>query len=58
MDKFHAALVTSGKSNDVWILAPEFFASSIEERLEAAGVKVEPMQRSAQAYALAGEFLF
>jgi len=54
MHKFHAALVKSGKLNDVWALAKGFFARSIEERLQAAGVEIEPARRSAQAYVLAG----
>jgi len=56
MREFHAALVKAGKANDVWALARGFFARSIEERLQAAGVKLEPVQRSAQAHALAGGF--
>src|SRR5215467_1549375 len=39
MREFHAALVKAGKANDVWALARGFFARSIEERLQAAGVK-------------------
>lgn len=54
--EFHAALVKSGKANDVWMLARGFFARSIEERLQAAGVEIEPARRSAQAYTLAGSF--
>jgi AcrR family transcriptional regulator len=57
MREFHGALVRSGKANDVWALARGTFARSIDERLQAAGVKLEPVQRSAQAYALAGSFL-
>ncbi|HTC92359.1 MAG TPA: TetR/AcrR family transcriptional regulator [Terriglobales bacterium] len=53
---FHAALVTSGKANDVWALARGFFARSIEERLQTAGVETVAARRSAQAYALAGSF--
>lgn len=53
---FHAALVRAGKANDVWLLGRGYFARSIEERLKLAGVKMEPAQRSAQAYALAGSF--
>jgi len=56
MREFHAALVKAAKANDVWALARGFFARSIEERLQAAGVKLEPVQRSAQAHALAGGF--
>jgi AcrR family transcriptional regulator len=54
--EFYAALVRSGKVNDVWALARGFFARSIEERLQMAGVKLEPARRSAQAHALAGSF--
>jgi len=54
--EFYAALVRSGKINDVWALARGFFARSIEERLQVADVEMEPAQRSAQAYALAGSF--
>lgn len=54
--KFHAVLTKSGKLQDVLALARGFFARSIEERLEAAGVKMDAPQRSAQAYALAGSF--
>jgi AcrR family transcriptional regulator len=52
--EFYMALVRSGKMIDVQTLARGFFARSIEERLQAAGVKTEPSQRSAQAFALAG----
>jgi AcrR family transcriptional regulator len=54
--EFYAALVRSGKVNDVLALARGFFARSIVERLEMAGVQIEPSQRSAQAHALAGSF--
>jgi AcrR family transcriptional regulator len=53
---FHAALVKSGKVNDVWALARGIFARSIEDRLQTAGLKMDPGQRSAHAYALAGSF--
>ena len=56
MREFHAALIRSGKLNDVWTLARGFFARSIDERLQAAGVQIESAQRSAQAHALAGSF--
>jgi AcrR family transcriptional regulator len=52
--EFYAALVRSGKMNDVQELGRGFFARSIEERLKMAGVEMEPSQRSAWAYALAG----
>jgi len=54
--QFHAALVKSGKINDVWTLARGFFARSIEERLKRAGVEMEPSQCSARAHALSGSF--
>ncbi|HKI26582.1 MAG TPA: TetR/AcrR family transcriptional regulator [Candidatus Sulfotelmatobacter sp.] len=54
--EFHAALVKSDKLNEVWTLARGFFARSIEERLQAAGVQLDPASRSAQAHALAGSF--
>jgi len=56
MRKFHAALARSDKLNEVWALGRGIFARSIEERLQTAGVQMEPGQRSAQAYALAGSF--
>jgi AcrR family transcriptional regulator len=52
--EFYAAWVKSGKMNDVQALARGFFARSIEERPQLAGLQLEPMQLSAQAYALAG----
>jgi AcrR family transcriptional regulator len=52
--EFHAVLVSSGKMNDVLALGRGFLARSIDERLQTAGIKVEPAQRSAQACALAG----
>ena len=54
--EFYAALVRSGKVNDVWALARGIFARSIEERLQVAGVEIDPVRRSAQAHALAGSF--
>ena len=54
--EFYAALVKSGKLNDVQALARGIFARSIEERLQLAGVKIDPQRRSAQAHALAGSF--
>jgi AcrR family transcriptional regulator len=56
MREFYAAVVRSGKINDVEILGRGFFARSIEERLQAAGLKMESVQRSAKAHALAGSF--
>lgn len=56
MREFYAAVVRSGKLNDVEILGRGFFARSIEERLQAAGLKMESVQRSAKAHALAGSF--
>ncbi len=52
--EFYAALVTSGKVNDVQMLGRGFFARSIEERLQMAGIETEPVRRAAQAHALAG----
>jgi AcrR family transcriptional regulator len=51
--EFHAALVASGKVNDVLMLGRGFFARSIEERLPAAG---DAVRRTAQAHALSGSF--
>jgi len=52
--EFYAALVTSGKVNDVHTLGRGIFARSIEERLQMAGMEMEPVRRAAQAHALAG----
>ena len=52
--EFYLALVASGKANDVRELGRGIFARSIDERLEAAGVQMHPLPRSAQAHALAG----
>lgn len=54
--EFYAALVSSGKINDVHALGRAFFACSIDERLQMAGLEIEPVRRSAQAHALAGSF--
>ena len=43
--QFYAVLVKSGKINDVQALA-HGFARSIDERLQMAGVEVEPVRRS------------
>jgi AcrR family transcriptional regulator len=56
MREFFAAVVRSGKINEVRALGHAFFARSIEERLELAGVKLNPLERSAKAHALAGSF--
>ena len=53
-NEFYAAIVRSGKVNDVLALARGTFARSIEQRLQMAGVEMEPAARSAQAHALAG----
>ncbi|HEX3683529.1 MAG TPA: TetR/AcrR family transcriptional regulator [Bryobacteraceae bacterium] len=53
-NEFYAAIVRSGKVNDVLALARGFFARSIEERLQITGLELEPVRRSAQAHALAG----
>jgi len=52
--EFYAALVISGKANDVQTLGRGFFARSIEERLQLAGVETDAVRRAAQAHALAG----
>jgi AcrR family transcriptional regulator len=52
--EFYAALVKSGKVNDVQTLARGIFARSIEERLQLAGFEMDAAQRSAYAHALAG----
>lgn len=52
--RFHAAVVKSGKVSDVLALGQGFFARSIEERLEEAGVQIDPVERGARARALAG----
>jgi AcrR family transcriptional regulator len=54
--EFYDAVVSSGKINDVHALGRGYFARSIDERLHSAGVEIEPVQRSAQAHALAGSF--
>jgi AcrR family transcriptional regulator len=52
--EFYASLKASGKINDVQALGRGFFARSIDERLQTAGVQLDPVQRAAQAHALAG----
>jgi AcrR family transcriptional regulator len=52
--EFYAALVASGKVQDVLELGRGFFARSIEERLLLARVEMEPVQLKAHAHALAG----
>lgn len=54
--EFYSALARSGKVSDVHALGLGFFARSIDERLTLAGLAIEPVQRSAQANALAGSF--
>jgi AcrR family transcriptional regulator len=54
--EFYTAVVNAGKMNDVQALGRGFFARSIEERLQRAGLEIEPVRRSAQAHALAGSF--
>ena len=54
---FYAALVRSGKVNDVLALIRGFFARSIEHRLQTTGLEIDSTRRSAHAYALAGSFL-
>lgn len=53
---FYAAVVRSGKVNEIQALGRGFFARSIDERLQSAGVKIDPLERSAKAHALAGSF--
>jgi AcrR family transcriptional regulator len=50
----YAALVASGKVNDVLALGRGFFARSIEERLRLAGVTMNSAQSAAQEHALSG----
>lgn len=57
MREFHAAMVKSGKLNDLLALARGIFARSIEERLLRAGVRIDQAEHAAQAHALAGSFL-
>jgi AcrR family transcriptional regulator len=54
--EFYSAVVSAGKMNDVQALGRGFFARSIDERLQMAGLEIEPVRRSAQAHALAGSF--
>jgi AcrR family transcriptional regulator len=55
MRDFCAAVVRAGKMNDVHALGRGFFARSIDERLQAAGIDLTaPMTRAAKAQALAG----
>lgn len=55
--ELYLAMVKSGKIQDLRALGQGLFARSIEERLQAAGIEMEPMQLSAHAHALAGSFL-
>jgi len=52
--EFYAALVASGKVNDVQALGRGLFARAIEERLRLAGVAMDAAQLAAHAHALAG----
>ena len=56
MREFYMALLRSGKLDDVYTLGRGVFARSIEERLQAGGVKLDRIRRSAKAHALAGSF--
>jgi AcrR family transcriptional regulator len=56
MRDFYAALVRSGKVNEIQALGRGIFARSVDERLQSAGVKIDPIERSAKAHALAGSF--
>ena len=51
---FHDALVAAGKADDVRELATRVFARSIKERLQAAGVEIEPAVFHATAQLLSG----
>jgi AcrR family transcriptional regulator len=51
---FHDALVAAGKADGVRELATRVFAGSIEERLQAAGVEMDPADFQATARLLAG----
>ena len=53
---FYAALVRSGKLNELQALARGLFARSIEERLLTSALEIDAMRRSAHAHALAGSF--
>jgi AcrR family transcriptional regulator len=55
--EFYSAVVSADKMNDVLALGRGFFARSIDQRLQMAGLEIEPVQRSAQAHALAGSLL-
>jgi hypothetical protein len=48
--EFYSALVSSGKVNDVPALGRGFFGRSIDERVQMAGLEIEPVLRSAQAF--------
>jgi AcrR family transcriptional regulator len=52
--EFVAALVSSGKVRDVFELGQGFFARSIKERLQLAGVRIESTELDAYAQAMAG----
>lgn len=52
--EFYASVLQSGKMNDVRTLGLGFFARSIEERLQMAGIAMDAVRRSALAHALAG----
>jgi AcrR family transcriptional regulator len=56
MRDFYAAVVRSGKVNEIQVLGRGFFARSIDERLQSAGMKMDPLERSAKSHALAGSF--
>lgn len=56
MRELYSALVKYGKINDVQTLGRGIFARSVEERLRSVNLKMSAVERSAQAYALAGSF--
>ena len=55
--QFFAALVKSGKMEDVLLLGRGYFARSIEERIRSSGVPVDEATLPVRAYALAGMML-
>lgn len=54
--ELYMAFVKSGKIHAFRALGQGMFARSIEERLQNAGVPLDPVSRSAHAHALAGSF--
>jgi AcrR family transcriptional regulator len=54
--KLYAVFVKSGKIHELRALGQGVLARSVEDRLQMAGVQLDPGSRSAQAHALAGAF--